>query len=65
MATTEAAPANRFQDTFGLPSEGARTKVKNTLSEEIQDFIQQAPFAVLATSNANGQCDASPKGGKP
>jgi hypothetical protein len=65
MATTDTAPANRFQDTLGLPSERARTKVKNTMSEEIQDFIQQAPFAVMATSNANGQCDASPKGGKP
>jgi predicted pyridoxine 5'-phosphate oxidase superfamily flavin-nucleotide-binding protein len=31
----------------------------------IQDFIRQSPFMVMATSNASGQCDASPKGGKP
>jgi predicted pyridoxine 5'-phosphate oxidase superfamily flavin-nucleotide-binding protein len=31
----------------------------------IQDFIRRSPFCVLATSNASGDCDASPKGGKP
>lgn len=65
MATTETTSVNRFQNIFGLPSDRARTKVKDTMSEEIQNFIQQAPFAIMATSNANGQCDASPKGGKP
>jgi PPOX class probable FMN-dependent enzyme len=58
-------PANRFQETFGLPSEGARTKVRNVMSEQVQAFIRQSPFAVMATSNANGQCDASPRGGTP
>ncbi|MBT3601922.1 MAG: pyridoxamine 5'-phosphate oxidase family protein [Candidatus Latescibacteria bacterium] len=59
------APANRFQETFGTPSDRARLKVLDTLSEDVQAFIQKAPFAILATSNAKGQCDASPKGGKP
>jgi PPOX class probable FMN-dependent enzyme len=59
------APANRYQETFGTPSEGARTKVKDTLSEDVQTFIQNAPFVVLATSNKDGECDASPKGGTP
>jgi len=58
-------PKNRFQETFGTPSDRARTKVIDTLSEDVQEFIQQAPFVVLATSNSNGQCDASPKGGNP
>jgi predicted pyridoxine 5'-phosphate oxidase superfamily flavin-nucleotide-binding protein len=35
------------------------------MAEWIQGFIRQSPFCVLATSNANGDCDASPKGGKP
>ena len=65
MATTDTPPPNRFQETFGTPSSRARTKVKDTLSEDVQKFIQQSPFAVLSTSNANGQCDASPKGGNP
>lgn len=58
-------PANRFQETFGTPSDRARLKVINTLSEEVQQFIQHAPFVVMATSNQHGQCDASPKGGAP
>ncbi len=31
----------------------------------IQDFIRHSPFCVMATSNAKGDCDASPKGGMP
>ena len=63
--STETLPANRFQETFGTPSDGARNKVKNTLSEEVQNYIQKAPFAVLASSDSEGRCDASPKGGTP
>jgi hypothetical protein len=48
-----------------MPSEGARTKVRDYMEPPIQDYIQNAPFAILATSNAEGRCDASPKGGKP
>ncbi len=31
----------------------------------VQEFISSSPFVVMATSNADGDCDASPKGGKP
>lgn len=65
MTETETLPANRFQETFGQPSDRARTKVRDSLSEELRDYISRAPFAVLATSDADGRCDASPKGGKP
>ena len=30
----------------------------------MKDFIRQSPFLVMATSAADGSCDASPKGGK-
>lgn len=63
--STETLLANRFQETFGAPSDGARTKVKDSLSREIQDYISKSPFAVLASSDAEGHCDASPKGGTP
>lgn len=56
---------NAFQQQFGKPSPGAQGKVKPYMIDWIQDFIRQSPFVVLATSNADGQCDASPKGGKP
>ena len=51
-------PANRFQEAFGLPVPGARTKVKDHMEESVMDFIRSSPFAVLATSDQGGHCDA-------
>ena len=56
---------NRFTSTFGFPSERAATKVKDTLADPVKRFIQESPFLVMATSDGEGRCDASPKGGKP
>jgi len=56
---------NIFQEKFGKPSGRAATKVVPYMDEWVQKFIRHAPFAVLSTSNADGHCDASPKGGKP
>lgn len=57
--------ANKFQDKFGNPAERTRGKVRSTMAPWIQSFIRQAPFCVMATSNVEGECDASPKGGTP
>ncbi len=62
---SELKPANRFQEAFGLPVPGARTKVKDHMEESVMDFIRSSPFAMLATSNQGGHCDASPRGGTP
>jgi PPOX class probable FMN-dependent enzyme len=35
------------------------------LDEHCRDFIARSPFFVLATAGANGDCDASPRGGPP
>lgn len=59
------ADANLFQEKFGKPSQGASTKVVPYMTEWVQEFIRHAPFAVLASSDVHGHCDASPKGGKP
>lgn len=56
---------NIFQEKFGKPSGRAATKVVPHLDEWVQGFIRQASFAILATSDTAGHCDASPKGGKP
>ena len=58
-------PLNTFQQQFGPPSAGARKKVRDYMTPWVQEFIRHAPFAVVATSNGQGQCDASPKGGRP
>jgi predicted pyridoxine 5'-phosphate oxidase superfamily flavin-nucleotide-binding protein len=56
---------NKYQEKFGYPAERTAGKVRAYMAEWIQGFIRQSPFCVLATSNANGDCDASPKGGEP
>src|SRR5438034_421334 len=50
---------------FGQPSERAVLKCQSSLDEHSRAFIAAAPFILLATSNAAGQCDVSPKGDKP
>ena len=65
MTTCESVAPNRFRDAFGYPKGRAATKVKDYLTPYVRAFIAQAPFAVMATSDAAGHCDASPKGGKP
>jgi predicted pyridoxine 5'-phosphate oxidase superfamily flavin-nucleotide-binding protein len=56
---------NRAQQKFGEPVESTRKKIFDHLNPMIRDFIGAAPFAVVATANADGDCDASPKGGHP
>lgn len=65
MSNIDTLSPNRFQQQFGQPPERARTKIRDYMEPAIQEFIRQAPFAVLATCDAEGRCDASPKGGKP
>lgn len=56
---------NPYNHKFGNPSERVASKVKDALPDLVKDFIRQSPFLVLSTSDAQGHCDASPKGGKP
>ena len=65
MANCEVAYDNRFTQTFGVPLERIRTKVKDYLAEPIKAFIAESPFLVMSTCDSQGRCDASPKGGKP
>ena len=54
-----------FNGQFGAPSERAVKKLKGHLTPWVQEFVSAAPFVVMATADADGRCDASPKGGKP
>ena len=44
---------------------GLGQKNQNTISDEAREYIERAPFLVLATSDAQGNLDASPKGDGP
>lgn len=47
---------------YGKPSELAVLKVSDFLDENSRLFIEASPFAVLATSSADGYLDCSPRG---
>lgn len=64
-ATTILQEESRFNDQFGDMSPRAKDKVKGEMSEFVQAFIAASPFAVMARADPHGNCDASPKGGKP
>ena len=57
--------STKYQDKFGYPVERTAGKVRSHMAPWIQEFIRHSPFCVIATSNAAGDCDASPKGGTP
>jgi PPOX class probable FMN-dependent enzyme len=56
---------NRFTRQFGQPAERPRKKVVPYLEAQVREFIARSPFLVMATSDGEGRCDASPKGGRP
>ena len=63
--TSETVQKNRFSDVFGYPTGRAAIKVLDSMTTYVQEFIKQSPFVIQATSDVDGNCDASPKGGKP
>jgi uncharacterized protein len=55
----------QLRSIIGEPGELVPKKVMHVLDEIAADFISRAPFLVLATTDAEGNLDASPKGGSP
>jgi PPOX class probable FMN-dependent enzyme len=58
---TEAA----LQALLGEPLQTTRAKVIDHLTPHTRRFIELAPFACLATADARGTCDVSPRGDPP
>jgi PPOX class probable FMN-dependent enzyme len=50
---------------IGEPLPGLGLKNEAGISEEAREYIERSPFIVLATSDAEGRLDASPKGDGP
>jgi len=49
----------------GEPKESTRTKHTAFVTPLMEEFIGRSPFFLVATSNADGSCDISPKGDPP
>lgn len=47
---------------MGMPGKITPLKLMTALDDDAADFIRRAPFLVLATADADGNQDASPKG---
>ena len=58
VVTTEA----EIRDVIGHPSSRVRTKVAATLDDHCRAFIARCPFLMVASCDAGGNLDVSPKG---
>ena len=71
MAPTQLADPHavttgaEFVALIGSPNERVKMKLRAEIDEVAREFIERSPFVVVATSSADGQLDASPKGDPP
>lgn len=59
---TEVRSAAELREILGSPSERAANKDRHVLHEMDRKWIASSPFVLVATSDAEGRCDVSPKG---
>lgn len=62
---TEICSLSQLRDYYGDVSELAARKELDHLDRHARAFIARSPFVVMATADANGWPDASPKGDAP
>jgi PPOX class probable FMN-dependent enzyme len=63
--TVEITSVEQLEAIVGLPTGLAVTKERSVLTHIDRAWLAATPFCVLATSDADGRCDASPKGDPP
>lgn len=56
---------DQFRETLGHPSRRVASKVISRIDEHCRAFIGKSPFILVATSDAEGRFDVSPKGDPP
>jgi uncharacterized protein len=61
----EITTVDQLEAIVGLPTGLAVTKERDALTDIDRAWLAATPFCVLATSDAEGRCDASPKGDPP
>ena len=57
--------ADRLREIYGAPNERAVKKERQRLDRHSRAFIARSPFLVIASADAAGRSDASPKGDAP
>lgn len=59
---TEISSTDELVALLGEPAARARDKARPALLDVDRAWLSASPFCVMATSDADGRCDASPKG---
>jgi len=54
-----------LEELYEARTPNAARKEIDHLDEHCRDFVARSPFALLATSDADGRCDVTPRGGVP
>jgi len=70
MTPTSARPArsqiiqteSQLRALIGEPADLTRAKVSNRLNSATRTFVERSPLVCVATSDASGNCDVSPRG---
>lgn len=62
MTWTEIDNLDELTTLLGEPAAAARSKERTALADVDKDWLAASPFCVLATSDAEGNVDVSPKG---
>lgn len=61
----ELGSSEDLRELLGPPHPVVVDKVHQRLVDADLDMLARSPFCLLATSDADGNCDASPRGGEP
>ena len=59
---TEITTESSLRELLGAPTPRARDKDRHSFSAEHREWLTASPFCLVATSDASGRCDVSPKG---
>lgn len=59
---TEITTESELRDLLGTPMQRVLDKDRQSLSSEHRAWLAASPFCLVATSDASGSCDVSPKG---
>ena len=62
MTGTEIVTVEQLEAVIGTPGERAATKGRARLTADDRAWLAASPFCVVSTADADGRCDASPKG---
>lgn len=59
---TEITTESSLRELLGMPTQRALDKERQAFSAEHREWLAASPFCLVATADADGRCDVSPKG---